>query len=191
MNNNKYLSFLFPVLCLLLFGEGVNAQQFHQTRPMHGVEVSTDVVALALPVAALTGTLIEQDWKGLVQGAYTAAATAGATLLLKYTIKEQRPDYSNNHSFPSGHSAVTFATATYLQRRYGWKFGVPAYALATYVAWGRCFSRKHHWWDVVAGGAIGAGSAMIFTRPWTKEHDLQIIPATNGADFSLTCSFKF
>ena len=81
------------------------------------------MIALALPVAALAGTLITRDWQGLKQGAFSAAATAGVTLLLKYTVKEERPDRSDWHSFPSGHSAVSFATAAYLQRRYGWKFG--------------------------------------------------------------------
>lgn len=182
------VAFLLPFHASAQQGE---SPEFRPTAPMKGVGTSTDVIALALPVAALAGTLIEQDWQGLVQGAYTAAATAGATFILKYTVKERRPDGSNFHSFPSGHSAVSFATATYLQRRYGWKFGVPAYALASYVAWGRCFARKHHWWDVVAGGAIGAGSALIFTRPWARTHDLQLAPASDGQTFGLYCSFKF
>lgn len=165
--------------------------EFHRSRAQKGVAVSTDVVAIALPVATLAGTLILQDWQGLKQGAFTAAATAGASLILKYAVHEKRPDGSNYHSFPSGHTACTFATAAFLQRRYGWKFGAPAYALATYVAWGRVFSKKHHWWDVVAGAAIGAGSAYIFTRPWAREHSLSVAPVTDGESFYLTASFSF
>lgn len=166
-------------------------QEFHRTSSQKGVMVSTDVIAIALPVAALTGVLIEQDWKGLVQGCYTAAATAGATLILKYSIKEDRPDHSNNHSFPSAHTSTSFATAAFIQRRYGWKFGAPAYALATYVGWGRVFSKKHHWWDVVAGAAIGAGSAYIFTRPWARDHNLSIAPVADPttSTIGLTASF--
>ena len=52
---------------------------------------------------------------------------------LKYTVRRERPDGSNNKSFPSGHSASAFATATVLHRHYGWKIGVPAYALGGYV----------------------------------------------------------
>lgn len=156
-----------------------------------GVATSTDVLLFAMPAATLAGVLIAQDWEGLKQGAFTAAATAGATLILKYSVNEMRPDFSNSHSFPSGHAATTFATAAFLQRRYGWKFGAPAYALATYTAWGRVYSRKHHWWDVVAGAAIGTGSAYIFTRPWAKKHDLNIVAWSDTRQHGVSASFKF
>lgn len=164
---------------------------FTPSKSQKGVAVSTDVFAIALPVSALTLTLVEKDWKGLVQGAETAAVTAAATLILKYSVKEWRPDYSNQHSFPSGHTAVSFATAAYLQRRYGWKWGAPAYALSCYVGWGRVYSKKHHWYDVLAGAAIGAGSAYIFTRPFAQKHNLQISPVTDGQSIGVYASMEF
>ncbi|MCH5225858.1 MAG: phosphatase PAP2 family protein [Muribaculaceae bacterium] len=164
---------------------------YHQSGSRKGVAISTDVLAIGLPATALTLTLCNRDWKGLLQGVETAAATAGVTLILKYSVKEWRPDYSNRHSFPSGHTAVGFATAGYLQRRYGWAWGGPAYALASYVGWGRVYSRKHHWWDVVAGAAIGAGSAYIFTRPFSSKHELQIIPVADEETMGIYASFTF
>lgn len=182
-------------MVILFLGIPLHAQEQNEivTRSdaRKGVDVSTDVVAIALPASALIGTLVMQDWKGLLQGVETAAVTAAATLILKYSIKEWRPDHSNHHSFPSGHTAVSFATAGYLQRRYGWAFGAPAYALSCYVGWGRCFARKHYWYDVLAGAAIGAGSAYIFTRPFAKKHDLQIAPVTDGTHIGLYASFTF
>lgn len=161
------------------------------TKTQKGVRTSTDVVLVVLPVAAVIGTIAVRDWEGLKQGAFTAAATVGATYILKYSVRERRPDHSDYHSFPSGHSAFTFAAAAYLQRRYGWKFGGPAYALAAYTAWGRVYSDRHHWWDVVSGAAIGAGSAYIFTRPWAREHELSITPYSDGFTHGLTASFTF
>ncbi len=155
------------------------------------VSRSTDIVMLALPVATLAGVLIERDWDGLVQGIETAGATAAATLILKYAVCERRPDGSDMHSFPSAHSAVSFATAAFLQRRYGWAFGSPAYALAAYVGWGRVYSGKHHWWDVVAGGAIGAASAYIFTKPFAKKHNLQVSPVSDGRSVGVYASMEF
>lgn len=167
------------------------SSKFIRTDAQKGVALSTDIITIALPLATLTGVLIEKDWKGLQQGVLTAATTAAATMILKYSIKERRPDGENYHSFPSGHSAVSFATAAFLQRRFGWKFGAPAYALAAYVGWGRVYSKKHHWWDVVGGAAIGAASAYIFTRPWAKEHELTISPAASERSMGLYASFTF
>ena len=164
---------------------------FSPTASQKGIRTSTDVVAVALPAAALAVTLIERDWEGLKEGAFTAAATAGATLILKYSIKERRPDFSNTHSFPSGHSAVTFAAATYIGRRYGWKWSIPAYALSTYTAWGRVYGKKHHWWDVAAGAAIGAASAMIFTHPYMKKHEAALVPTVSETSAGVLMSFAF
>ena len=52
---------------------------------------------------------------------------------IKMAVRRGRPD-GTRFSFPSGHSAVTFASATVLQQHFGWKVGVPAYAVAAYVA---------------------------------------------------------
>ena len=164
---------------------------FIPTKAQQGVRTSTDIIAVALPSAALAVTLIERDWEGLKEGALSAAVTAGVTIGLKYLIKEQRPDFSNRHSFPSGHSAVTFASATYIGRRYGWKWSIPAYALSTYTAWGRVYGRKHHWWDVAAGAAIGVASTMLFTHPYLRKHEAALVPAVTdtSAGFALSCKF--
>lgn len=179
------LSVVLTVVC--------NAQQpeFRATKAQRAVATSTDVAVIALPAAALAGVIIEHDWTGLKQGVFSALTTAGATLILKYAVREERPDHSNFHSFPSGHSSVSFATATFLQRRYGWKFGVPAYVLSAYVGWGRVFSKKHHWWDVLAGAAIGAGASLIYTRPFAQKHELTIVPSASPGGCSLSASLTF
>lgn len=192
----KYISLIIAVIIILSASAQTPPppqadETFHRSASQKGVEISSDVLVVALPVAAATITALNKDLEGAKQIAYTAAATAGATLLLKFTIKKERPDHSNFHSMPSGHTATGFATAAYIQRRYGWKFGVPAYALATYVGWARIYSKKHDIWDVLAGAAIGAGSAYIFTRPFAKKHDLKIAPVTDGQSFIISASMTF
>ena len=76
------------------------------------------------------------------------------TAAIKTSVGRTRPD-GTQYSFPSGHSSVTFATATVLQRDLGWKVGVPAYALATYVAASRVQDKRHFLSDVTFGAAIG------------------------------------
>jgi PAP2 superfamily len=81
--------------------------------------------------------------------------TGGLTEAVKLAAQRTRPDASSDTSFPSGHTSGTFATATVLQRHFGWKVGIPAYGLAGYVAASRLSENKHYLSDVVFGAAIG------------------------------------
>ena len=76
------------------------------------------------------------------------------TFAFKATVRRQRPD-GGEYSFPSGHASVTFATATVLNRQFGWKVGVPAYAMASYVAVSRVEAQRHYLSDVIFGAAVG------------------------------------
>jgi hypothetical protein len=82
---------------------------------------------------------------------------------LKFTVQRERPDGSNNVSFPSGHSSSAFATAGVLQHHYGWKAGVPATIVAGYVATARVHDNKHYLSDVIFGAAMGIAAERTVT----------------------------
>jgi PAP2 superfamily protein len=86
------------------------------------------------------------------------------TQALKFTVHRERPDGSDNHSFPSGHASATFASATVLQRHLGWKYAVPTYTIASWVAISRMHENRHHLSDVVFGGALGIAAGRTTTR---------------------------
>lgn len=193
LGRGKHITIIVMIILSMVLPTDLWAEEgvFHPNGTQKGVRTSTDVMAIALPAAALATTIIEKDWEGLKEGALSAAVTAGVTLGLKYIVKENRPDFSNNHSFPSAHSAVTFATATYIGRRYGWKWSIPAYALSAYTAWGRVYGKKHHWWDVAAGAAIGAASSLIFTHPYMLKHEAALVPTVSDTSAGVVLSFQF
>ncbi|MGH7972247.1 MAG: phosphatase PAP2 family protein [Limisphaerales bacterium] len=115
-----------------------------------------------------------RDTKGTIEFAESTALTLGATYILKYSINERRPN-GGSQSFPSGHSSISFSSAEFMRKRYGWEYGIPAYALASFVAYSRVEAGEHHPHDVIAGAAIGIGSSFLFTRPykgWTVEADV-------------------
>jgi membrane-associated phospholipid phosphatase len=82
---------------------------------------------------------------------------------IKFATRRERPDGSNNLSFPSGHAAVTFATATVIERHLGWRKAVIGYAIASYVAMSRIHDNKHYLSDVMFGAAVGtiAGRTVV------------------------------
>jgi membrane-associated phospholipid phosphatase len=91
--------------------------------------------------------------------------TLGVTYGLKYTVDEKRPN-GGSHSFPSAHTSISFSAAEFMRKRYGWEYGIPAYAAASFVAYSRVESREHWPHDVIAGASIGIVSSFIFTKPY-------------------------
>ena len=156
---------------LLLFVLPFSAQEIEVNGSRKAVRTSGDIGAVLLPVAGLTAVFVQQDWQGLKQGVFSAISTAGITYALKYLVKKDRPDHSDNHSFPSMH------TATYI--------------LSTYVGWSRVYGKKHDGWDVLAGAAIGAGCSYIFTRPFAQKHQLSISPMAGDGYCGLYASMRF
>ena len=77
---------------------------------------------------------------------------------LKTAVDRKRPTGSK-HSFPSGHTSATFATASVIQEHYGWKIAAPFYALGGYVSISRLVDNQHWTSDVIFGTAIGIVSA--------------------------------
>ena len=148
-------------ICLYFFGS-IQAQQKHSN--------GADDILQYVPYATVVGLKVcgvesRDDWTKLA--ATTAASwvvTAGVAYTLKHTVKEWRPDETDQHSFPSGHSAFAFAGATMLHKEYGhlspW-ISVAGYGVATFTAVDRVVKERHHWYDVAAGAGIGFLSAEL------------------------------
>lgn len=134
-----------------------------------------DVLLVTMPALAMGSTLIWQDGqKGTYQFSKALAGTLAITYGLKLAINKERPNGENNNSFPSGHTSVAFASAAFVQKRYGWEYGIPAYLLAGYVGYTRIEANKHYGVDVLAGAAIGVGLSYLFTKPYDKNKKLGI-----------------
>jgi membrane-associated phospholipid phosphatase len=98
---------------------------------------------------------------------------------LKQSTRRLRPSGSG-YSFPSGHTAVTFASATVIQQHFGWKFGVPAYAVATYVGVSRVQMKRHFLSDIAFGAALGIVSGRTVTVGRAHKFMLTPIAAQDG-----------
>ena len=88
----------------------------------------------------------------------------GVKTALKAMIKEERPDHSDNQSFPSGHASMAFAAARSLDKEFRkdciW-IPIAGYAAATAIGIERVANKRHHWYDVVAGAGLGFGAAEL------------------------------
>ncbi len=126
------------------------------------VETSGEILRVALPVTAFALTYVYDDPDGRPQFYKSFAANVAATLLLKEVISKDRPDGSDDDALPSGHTSMAFQGASFIQRRYGLKAGIPAYLLAAYTGWTRLDADEHDEADVLAGAAVGIASSLLF-----------------------------
>jgi membrane-associated phospholipid phosphatase len=154
-----------------------------------GWKTTADVGEAGLVALALGKSAADRDWDGTRELALTLGATAGTTYALKHIFPETRPDGSDNRSFPSGHTSISFAAAGYLQQRYGWEWGLPATAAAALVGVSRVESKDHHWYDVVVGAAIGEGAAFLLTSP--RDSQVRVFPwgDTHGGGLAVAARF--
>lgn len=143
-----------------------------------------DILQYVLPATAAGLILGRRDGKGALEFGESAALTLGVTYGLKYAVNEKRPN-GGSQSFPSAHTSISFSSAEFMRKRYGWEYGIPAYAAASFVAYSRVEAGEHYPHDVVAGAAIGIVSSYIFTKPYKG---WQVQADANGKYFGVRLS---
>ena len=153
--------------------------------PVHGVG---DVLQWLIPATGFAATYVHDDAEGRWQFLPSMAVSLGITSGLKEIVHEQRPN-GGQHSFPSGHTSSAFQGAAFLQRRYGWKWGIPAYAATTYTGWSRVELKAHYPRDVFAGAAIGILSSYAFTTPYCKDVEVSAVVADNYCGLSMRATW--
>mgnify|MGYP003199246539 CR=1 FL=1 len=107
-------------------------------------------------------------------------------ILLKNLVARTRPFDVNtavqllvakprDYSFPSGHTATAFMTATMLTKEYGhispW-IGIGAYSVATATGLMRMANNKHWLSDVLTGAGIGILADLIFNDKGIHYYDI-------------------
>jgi len=185
----------FMVLALFIVSQ-LSAQELdspQEIRTEHTIEKIGDIGQFVPMAASAALILINKDAEGGWQYLKGFSANMGATYILKYAINKDRPDGAKDgHAFPSGHTSFAFQGASFLQRRYGWEYGVPAYVIASFVAYSRVegLNDRHDLFDVLGGALIGVGSTYLFTTPYQQEH-FELSFSSNNQDYLVGFTYKF
>ncbi len=183
-NNTAIILPLMVLLALMILGTG---NSFGQSK---AIQTTGDVLLFTLPATALTSSLVIGDYEGTWQFTKGALLNQAVTIGLKYATNKKRPYNNGDRAFPSGHTSTTFQSAAFIQKRYGWEYGIPAYALAGFTGYSRINAQKHDGWDVLAGAVVGIGSAYLFTTPYQKEH-MELTFANDSDSFVLGLNYRF
>jgi undecaprenyl-diphosphatase len=109
---------------------------------------------------ALVLAVVRREPRLLVLVVIAVAVAELVTDALKAVIPRDRPHahalvaLPHSHSFPSGHSATSFASATVIALLVP-RLAVPALLLATAIAFSRLYNGVHWPLDVLAGAVLG------------------------------------
>ena len=112
-----------------------------------------DFWGILSPLAVWAIMLKSNMNKDYVSNAF--ATNIMSTYAIKSLSQRQRPDGSNNYSFPSGHSSNSFLAAELIYQIEGMPLSIPFYLLSINTALSRINDKKHFLSDVVFGAAIG------------------------------------
>ena len=94
-------------------------------------------------------------------------ATLIVVEITKHIAKRDRPDLSNNLSFPSGHTAIAFTNASLLYYEYkeaNFWYASSGFLFAGVTAAFRVANNKHYASDVITGAGIGLASGILFSH---------------------------
>ena len=99
---------------------------------------------------------------------------------IKYSVQRDRPT-GECCSFPSGHASVTFATASVLERHFGYRAAWPTFVIAGYVAASRLTDNVHFLSDVLFGSALGIASGWtVVGRHGREDFAIYPVPTRGG-----------
>jgi len=145
-------------------------------------------VAIALPLVAGGIAAYKKDNVGIAQLLVETTLTVGTVYALKNIVREQRPDGSDYKSFPSETTALAASGSSFLWRRYGWEYGLPAFAVTQFVSYSRVQARQHRWYDTLASSGIAAGYSLVLGTRFKERYNVEtsLEPAPDGGMMRLS-----
>lgn len=188
MNGKGYASFVLLSSNLLLSSSLMLASPAYAVNSAD-IAKAGDIVAVAIPAIAYGSTYYMDDKAGRQQFYYAFGANLAATQVLKFTIDKERPNGNDDNSFPSRHTSVAFQGASFIHKRYGLEYSIPAYIGAGFVAYSRLEADEHDAVDVLAGAALGIASSMYLTKSYNN--DLHIATTLAPDYYGLSVHYQF
>lgn len=165
------------------------------TIPAHADTNSTttkigDVLSFAIPAVAYGSTYYMDDKEGRQQFYYSFATNVAVTHVLKSTIDKERPNGHDEDAFPSGHTSMAFQGASFIHKRYGLEYSIPAYVGAGFVAYSRVEADEHDIADVIAGAALGVASSMYLTKSY-NDNQLHVTTHLSPDYYGISAHYQF
>ena len=154
-----------------------------------------DVVTGLVAAAAVGSTYAYDDPEGRWMLLKSAGTSYTANGLLRLAFDEHewgtRPN-GKGYGFPSGHAGFMAAGAAFMQERYGWQWGVPAWLATGYVSWVRVEITDHHRWrDIAAAVVLAQGVAWWLVEPYENRGGVRVSPLFTPEATGVNLAYRF
>jgi membrane-associated phospholipid phosphatase len=194
---NCLLKCFFIVFCICFLHHNASSQNWdidllksiNQNPPAsklwRGISATAEPLSLSIPIALYAVGMLDKNQNLKEQSIEVIGGFALTTIVtegLKIIVNRQRPyekyrgiypyKFEKGQSFPSGHTAIAFSTATSLAILYKrWYIVAPAYLWATCVSYSRLYLGQHYPSDILAAAIVGSGSAWLSHKgnQWLKK----------------------
>lgn len=163
------------------------------------VQLLGDACAVALPVMSFALNLQkEPSHKGLMQNLTSQASVLVVTVILKQLTNKvnllgyemgKRPD-GKNYNFPSGHTAIAFASTFHVEKRYDQYFW-PFMSLSLFTAFSRIYSKKHDVPAVLTGALLGYAMSSYFTTSFHKNSNAYAYYSPKNKSWQFGFAYSF
>ena len=115
--------------------------------------------AVAMVAMKALGVESRSSWgRMVVSSGISTGLMLSTVYVVKYGLGRLRPDGSTYNSFPSGHTAMAFTSATMLHKEYGYLspwVSIAGYSVATVTGISRALNNRHWLSDIVVGAGVG------------------------------------
>lgn len=115
--------------------------------------------AVAMVAMKTLGVESRSSWERMITSSgFSVGVMLSTVYAVKYGLGRLRPDGSTYNSFPSGHTAMAFTSATLLHKEYGYLspwVSIAGYSAATITGISRALNNRHWLSDIVVGAGVG------------------------------------
>ena len=178
--------YILIVIFFFIFNRKVNANKAE-----HPITLIGDWLQILLPLSSFIVSAVDSP-KSMLEFTMHFAMSNFTTFGVKKLTNLDRPNGSR-HSFPSGHTVSAFSGASYIRVKYGFKYAIAPYLLASFVGYSRIYADKHYLRDVVASIVLSELTAMwlVKAKVNTDVRQLNFIVNPSRQEFGFNFNYKF
>lgn len=133
--------------------------------------IERDIIFYPLIILITAIVLFPKERSKIHRYIFSLALVAIFGLALKFIVGRPRPNFSSNHSFPSGHSILLFASLPFFKNK---TLRIIWLVLSCLLLIARLWGGLHYLSDIIAGAIIGYYGPIMINKLVSRKHKMHL-----------------